>query len=80
MSAGNLSVCLFGEKFGKIQTPRTGRNILSQMPFFNNNQLCFRKKVFQENFHHTLFRLGAVILPVLSYSLYNLLHQLIDRK
>jgi hypothetical protein len=43
MSAGNFSVCLFGEKFRKIQTPRTGRNILSQMPFFNNHQV-FRHK------------------------------------
>jgi len=61
MSAGNLSGRLFGEKFRKIQTPRTGRNILSQMPFSNNHQLCFRKPSLSGKFSpHTFLDLGQL--------------------
>jgi hypothetical protein len=68
MSAGNLSVCLFGEKFRKNQTPRIFEEgiFFHKCPFSIITNYVLEKEAFQGNFHHTPFRLGAVILPVLS--------------
>jgi hypothetical protein len=69
MSAGNLSVGLFGENFRQNQTPRIFEEgiFFHKCPFPIITNYVLEKEAFQgKKIHHTPFRLGAVILPVLS--------------
>jgi hypothetical protein len=66
--------------FAKFRPQEQEGIFFHKCPFSIITNYVLEKKAFQGNFHHTPFRLGAVILPVLSYSLYNLLHQLTVNK